>query len=73
MLQNNQTKVEDSQCGFCPGFSTTDQIILSKKFLRYLADDVYTCFVDLKKVYTWVPLEKLWECYRSMVLMVKCH
>jgi len=25
------------------------------------AKDVYTCFVDLKKAYDWVPYEKLWE------------
>ena len=33
---NNWTKADDTQFGFCPGCSTTEQISLSSKFLRNL-------------------------------------
>jgi len=44
--------------------STLQQII--EKFWEH-AKDVYTCFVDLRKIYDWVPREKLWggECGSS--------
>jgi len=47
-------KREDTQCGFRPGRSTTDQIFtfqqIFEKSWKY-AKDVYTCFDDLEKAY----------------------
>ena len=56
-------KLDDTQCGFCRGCSTTVEIsTLQKTFKKSWehAKDVYTCFVDLGKVYGLNPCEKFW-------------
>ena len=46
-----ESKLEDCQCGFCPGRSITDQIFtltqIFQKSWEY-AKDVFACFVDLQ-------------------------
>jgi len=58
-----EPKLDDTQCGFCYGGSSTQHIstlqqILEKSWKH--SKDLYTCFVDLGKVYGRVPREKLW-------------
>jgi len=56
-------KLDDTQCGFCRGRSTTEEIsTLHQTFKKSWehAKDVFTSFVDLGKVYGPVPREKLW-------------
>jgi len=58
-----EAKLNDTQYGFRPGRSTTDQIFTLKQIFKKSwehAKDVYTCFVDLEKVYDRVPRENLW-------------
>jgi len=58
-----EPKLYDIQCGFRRGRSTTEQISTHKQiFEKSLehAKGLYTYFVDLGKVYRWVPREKLW-------------
>ena len=70
-----ESKLEDGQCNFCPGRSTTDQIFtlrqIFEKSVEY-AKDVFACFVDLEKAYDGVPRDKLWGVLRSMALMDIC-
>ena len=59
-----KSKLEDGQCGFRPGRSTTDQIFTMKQlFAKSLehGKDLFLCFVDLEKAYDRVPLDKLWK------------
>jgi len=47
-----EPKLNDTQCVFCPGRSTTDQIFTLQQFFENsweYTKDVYTCFVDLEK------------------------
>ena len=47
-----ESKLEDGQCGFSPGRSTTDQIFTLKQIFEKsweYAKDLYACFVDLEK------------------------
>jgi len=51
-----EPKLDDTQCGFRCGRSTTEQIsTLQQNFKKCWehAKDLYTCFVDLGKVYIW--------------------
>ena len=53
-----ELKLEDCQCGFCPGRSTTDQIFTLRQIFEKsweYAKDVFACFVDLEKAYDQVP------------------
>ena len=59
-----QSKLENGQCDFRPGRSTTDQIFTLKQIFEKAGDyakDVFACFVDLKKTYSRVLRDKLWR------------
>uniref|UniRef100_A0A8C5A4J3 ribonuclease H n=1 Tax=Gadus morhua TaxID=8049 RepID=A0A8C5A4J3_GADMO len=63
-----EPQIEEEQCGFRPGRGTTDQLFTPARILEgawEYAHPVYMCFVDLEKVYDWVPREKLWEVLRE--------
>ena len=59
-----KSKLEDGQCGFRPGRSTTDEIFfliqIFEKSWEY-AKDVIACFVGLEKAYNRAPRNKLWR------------
>ena len=49
-----KSKLEDGQCGFCPGRSTTDQIFTQMQ--------IFEKFIDLEKAYDRVlEINKLWR------------
>ena len=69
-------KLEDGQCSFCPGRSTTDQIFTLKQIFEKsweYGKDLFPCFVNLEKAYDRVPRNKLWKVCGSMALMVSCY
>jgi len=62
-----EPKLDDTQCGFCRGRSTKKISTLQQIFKNSWDDakDLYTCFVDLGKVYARVLREKLWGVLRE--------
>ena len=63
-----EPKLDDTQCGFRHGHSTTEQNSTLQQILEKSWEhrkDVYTCFVDLGKLYERVPREKLWGAFRE--------
>ena len=71
-----ESKLEDGQCSFHPGRSTTDQIVILKQIFKESGEygkDLFACFVDLEKAYDLVPRDKLWKVLQSMALMVNCY
>ena len=59
-----ESKLEDGQCSFCPGRSTTDQIFTLKQIFEKsweYGKDLFACFVNLKKAYDRVPRDNLWK------------
>jgi len=70
-----EPKLDDSSCGFCRGCNTKETISTLQQIFKNSWDDakdLYTCFVDLGKVYGLVLREKLWGCYGSTVLTGAC-
>ena len=63
-----ERKLKDTQCGFRPGHSTTDQIFTLQQIFENLGNMPKTCFVDLEKAYDRFPCENLGECHRRSVL-----
>ena len=49
-----ESKIQDEQCGFRPGRSTTDQLftlrVLFEKSWEY-AHPIFCCFIDMEKAY----------------------
>ena len=59
-----ESKLEDGQCGFRPGCSTTDQIFNPKQIFEKsweYGKDLFACVVDLEKSYDQVPRDELWK------------
>ena len=57
-------KLNESQCGFRSGHSTTDQIFTLKQIFEKsweYGKVLFVCFVDLEKAYDGVPRDKLWK------------
>ena len=66
--RNSESKLEDGQCGFHPGRSTSDQIFTPKQIFEKsweYGKDLFACFVDHEKTYDWVPRYKLWKVLRE--------
>ena len=71
-----ESKLEDGQCGFRPGRSTTDQIFTLKQIFEKsweYGKDLFACFVDLEKAYDRDPRINFGRFCRSMTLMVNCY
>ena len=72
-----ESKLEDGQCGFRPGRSTTDQIFTLKQIFeksREYGKDLFACFVNLGKAYDREFLGINFERFcTSMALMVNCY
>ena len=63
-----ESKLEDGQCGFRPGRSTTDQIFTLKQIFEKsweYGKDLFACFVDLEKASDRVPRDKLWKVFQE--------
>ena len=59
-----ESKLEDGQCGFHLGCSTTDQIFTLKQIFEKsweYGKDLFGCFVDFEKAYDRVHQDKLWK------------
>ena len=64
----DESKLEDGQCGFRPGRSTTDQIFTLKQIFEKsweYGKDLFAYFVDLEKAYDRVPWDKLWKVFQE--------
>ena len=59
-----ESKLDDDQCGFRPGRSTTNQIFTLRQIFEKsweFAKEVFACFVELEKTFHRVPQGKLWR------------
>ena len=59
-----KSKLEDGQCGFRPGRSTTDKIFIMRQIFDKsweYAKDVFAYCVDLEMAYERVPRDKFWR------------
>jgi len=62
-LEIIEPKVDDTQCCFHAGSSTTDKIFTLQQILHKsweCTKGIHRCFVDLKKTYDRVPCENFW-------------
>ena len=63
-----ESKLEDCQCGFRPGRSTTDQIFTLEQIFEKSWEydkDLFASIVGLEKAYDRVPRDKLWKVLRE--------
>ena len=70
-----ESKLEDGQCGFRPGRSTTEQILTLKQIFDKSWEhgkDLFACFVDLEKAYDRVPQNKLWKVLQEYGVNGQC-
>ncbi|KAK3517264.1 hypothetical protein QTP70_001756 [Hemibagrus guttatus] len=59
-----EPRIQEEQCGFCPGRGTLDQLYTLHRVLEgswEFAQPVHMCFVDLEKAFDCVPHGILWE------------
>ncbi|XP_056158101.1 A-kinase anchor protein 2-like, partial [Lampris incognitus] len=59
-----EPRIQEEQCGFCPGCGPTDKHFTLAEVLREAWEfdrPVYMCFVDLEKAYDCIPWETLWR------------
>ena len=71
-----ESKLEDGQCGFGPGRSTTDQIFTLKRIFEKsweYGKDLFACFVDFEKAYDRVPRDKLWKVLQEYGVNGNCY
>ena len=71
-----ESKLEDGQCGFRPGRSTTDQIFTLKQIFEKsweYGKNLFACFVILKKHMTKFLGINFGRFCRSKALMVNCY
>ena len=62
MLRNREIKIRRYE--FCPGCSTTDQILTMKQIFEKsweYSKDVFACFSDHEKEYDQILQHKLWR------------
>ena len=60
-----ESRIQEVQCGFCPGRGTVDQLYTLSRVLEGAWVFDYMCFVDLEKVFDRVPREVLWGVLRE--------
>jgi len=60
-----ESRIQEVQCGFCPGHGTVDQLYTLSRVLEGAWAFVYMCFVDLEKAFDRVHREVLWGVLRE--------
>jgi hypothetical protein len=61
--------IPESQCGFMPGRSTVDALLVSKLLSTFALEQdrpMYKCFIDLTKAYDKVDRQTLWRILQRL-------